>query len=56
MFYVGEWLWKLIICLLQDLKNDFCQLDEAMFQVVERPSKIILCIQGIEERDLDEVV
>jgi hypothetical protein len=37
------------------LKNDFGEDDEAMFQGVERPFKIIFCILGIEKRDFDEV-
>jgi hypothetical protein len=32
MFYVGKWPWELIICLLEVLKNDFGEVDEAMFQ------------------------
>jgi hypothetical protein len=32
MFQVGEWPWELIICPLDVLKNDFCEIDEEMFQ------------------------
>jgi hypothetical protein len=37
------------------LKNDFGNVDEAMFQGIERPREIILCIQGFEKSDLDDV-
>jgi hypothetical protein len=37
------------------LKNDFGEIDEAMFQGVEGPYEIIFCILSIEESDLDEV-
>jgi hypothetical protein len=40
--------WELIICLLDVLKNDFGEVDEAMFQGVERPYEHMFCIQGIE--------
>jgi hypothetical protein len=39
---------KLIICLLNVLKNDFGEVDEAMFEGVERPFELIFCILGIE--------
>jgi hypothetical protein len=34
------------------LRNDFGNVDEAMFQGVEKPREIILCIQGFEKSDL----
>jgi hypothetical protein len=37
------------------LKKNFDQVDEAMFQIVEKPFKHIFGIQGIEKSDLDEV-
>jgi hypothetical protein len=36
MFYVGEWPRELIICLLNILKCDFGDVDEAMLHGVER--------------------
>jgi hypothetical protein len=36
------------------LKNDFSELDEAMFQSVERPYENIFCILSVEKSDLDE--
>jgi hypothetical protein len=35
MFPAGKWHWKLIFCLLDVLKSDFVQFEEAMFQDVE---------------------
>jgi hypothetical protein len=37
--------------LLAVLKNDFGDVDETIFQGVERPWKFIFCIQGIEKTD-----
>jgi hypothetical protein len=37
------------------LKNDFGEVDEAMFVGVERPNEFILCILGFEKSDLNEV-
>jgi hypothetical protein len=37
------------------LKNDFVEVDEAMFQSVERLYELILCKMSIEKSDLDEV-
>jgi hypothetical protein len=48
--------WKLITCLLEVLKNDCGEVDEAMLQSVERPHEIIFCILSIEKSDLGEVV
>jgi hypothetical protein len=42
--------------LLDVLKCDFVEVDEEMFQGVERPCEIICCILGIQKSDLDEVV
>jgi hypothetical protein len=36
------------------LKKDFVEVDEAMFQGVERPCELIFCILGIEKSYLDE--
>jgi hypothetical protein len=33
----------------------FDEVDETMFQGVEKQFKLIFCIQGIEKSDLDEV-
>jgi hypothetical protein len=33
MFYVNEWAWELIICLLNVLKTDFGEVDKPLFQV-----------------------
>jgi hypothetical protein len=54
MFYVGEWPLELIMCLLDVLKNDFGEVDEAMLEGV-RPNEFIFCILSIEKSDLDEV-
>jgi hypothetical protein len=51
MFKVDEWTWELIICLLDVLENDFCEVDEAKFQGAERPNERIGCILSIEESD-----
>jgi hypothetical protein len=37
------------------IKNDFGEVDEAMFQGVEGPFALIFCILGIENNDMDEV-
>jgi hypothetical protein len=37
------------------LKNDFGEVDEAMFHGVESPNELIFCILSIEKSDLDEV-
>jgi hypothetical protein len=37
------------------LKNDFFEVGDAMFQVVERPYELICCIQIIEKSDIYEV-
>jgi hypothetical protein len=37
------------------LKNDFVEVDEAMFQVVVRPYELIFCNLNIEKSDLDEI-
>jgi hypothetical protein len=54
MFKVGHWPRKLIICLLDVSKNEFDEVDEAMFQGDERPYELIFCILSIEKRDLDK--
>jgi hypothetical protein len=42
-------------CLLDVLKNDFGEFNEAMFHGFKRPCEIIFRILGIEKSDLDEV-
>jgi hypothetical protein len=37
------------------LKNDFVEVDEAMFQGVKRPCELIFCILGFKKSDLDDV-
>jgi hypothetical protein len=43
------------MCLRDVLKNDFGEVDDAMFQNVERPYEPFFCILVIEKSDLDEV-
>jgi hypothetical protein len=48
MIEVGEWPGELIICLLNVLKSNFVDVDEAMFHDVVNPLERILnilCIQ-----------
>jgi hypothetical protein len=40
---------------MEVLKNDFDEVDEAMIQSVENPCQLIIYVQGIEKRYLDEV-
>jgi hypothetical protein len=42
IFSIGEWPLELIFCLLDVLKNDFDEVDEAMIQGVEDPRELIL--------------
>jgi hypothetical protein len=42
------------MCLQDVLKNDFGEVDEAIFQGSVRPRKIIFCILGIEISDIYE--
>jgi hypothetical protein len=42
------------MCLLDDLKNDFAEVDRAMFLGVDLPCQIILCFLSIEKSDLGE--
>jgi hypothetical protein len=49
MFSVGEWSSELIICLLDVSKNDFGEVDEAMFPGFERPNDLIFSNLGIEK-------
>jgi hypothetical protein len=46
---------ELTICLLDFLKNDFGEVDEAMFQGVDRQCEPIFCILDIEKSDFYEV-
>jgi hypothetical protein len=41
--------------ILDDLKNDFDEVGEAMFQGVDGTSEHILIIQGIEKSDFAKV-
>jgi hypothetical protein len=38
VFYVGEWPWEFIFCLLDVLKNDFVEVDVAKFQCLKNMS------------------
>jgi hypothetical protein len=49
MFQVREWPLDLIICLLDVLKNNFDEVDEAIFHGVERPCKLVLIFLGIKK-------
>jgi hypothetical protein len=51
MVLVGDWPRELIICLLVVLRNDFAEVDEAMFQGVQRQCELIFCILGVEKSD-----
>jgi hypothetical protein len=44
-----------MICLLNVLKCNFGEVDEAMFHDVERSFERIFYILGIQKSDLDEV-
>jgi hypothetical protein len=55
IFKVGEWAWEIIICLLNVLKWDFGDVDEAMIRDVEMLFKSIFYILGIKKNDLDKV-
>jgi hypothetical protein len=48
MFQIGKWSWELIICLLDVLKCVVVDVDEAMFQCVERPYEIFFSLLGIQ--------
>jgi hypothetical protein len=47
MFQEGEWHWELMNYLLDFLKCDFGEVDEVIFQGVERPCEQIYCILDI---------
>jgi hypothetical protein len=55
MFLVGEWAWELITCFLYVSKDVFCEIEEKMFQGVERPYELILWILRFEKSELDNV-
>jgi hypothetical protein len=44
-----------MVCLLDVLKNDFDEIDKAMYESVERPYDINFCIVGIEKSYIYEV-
>jgi hypothetical protein len=50
IFYVGECPWELINCLLGILEYDFYEIDDAIYQGVDRPCELIYCILVIEKR------
>jgi hypothetical protein len=43
------------MCLLDVLKNNFVEVDEALFQGIENPCDLIFCVMGIGKSELDEV-
>jgi hypothetical protein len=49
MFSVGEWPWDLLVCVLDVLENNFNELNEALFQLVERSCEIYFCYLGIQK-------
>jgi hypothetical protein len=55
MFEVGEWHGERIICLHDILKNDFGEVEEALFRGVERPYELILCILSTKKSELGEI-
>jgi hypothetical protein len=56
MFQVGEWIYELIISIVNVLKFDVGDLDESLFQDEEWPFQRIFYILGIEISDFKEVV
>jgi hypothetical protein len=56
MFKVCEWPWELIISILDVLKIDFGEIEEAMLQGVERPCEPIFCILRIEKSTRTKVL
>jgi hypothetical protein len=48
-FYIGEWAWELIICLLNVVKCDLGEVAEAIFYDVERPFEPIFYILHIQK-------
>jgi hypothetical protein len=55
MFYNGECTCELNICFLNVLKFYLRDVDEAMFDDVERPLERILYILGNQESNLNQV-
>jgi hypothetical protein len=55
VMFLFEWSTELIICLLNILKCDFFDVDEAIFLDVERPFERIFYILDIQTYDLDEI-
>jgi hypothetical protein len=49
MFQLGEWPWETINCILDNLKCDFYEVDEAMFRGIDRPCEKIISFLGIEK-------
>jgi hypothetical protein len=56
MFYVGEWPWELNIWTMDVLKNVFGEVDEAMFQVVERPCVLFSVSRSSKKSDMEDVI
>jgi hypothetical protein len=54
-FYLHELACDHIICLLDVLKKDFVEVDEAIFQGLERPCILTFFILGIQKSYLFEV-
>jgi hypothetical protein len=54
-FEAGEWPLERIIWFNDILKNDFGEVEEALFRGVKRPNELILCIQSTEKSDLGEI-
>jgi hypothetical protein len=53
MIICGNGPYELIIWLLHVLKNDIIEVQEVMFQGVEKPCKLIFCILSNEICELD---
>jgi hypothetical protein len=53
-FLVGKWTWDLIICLLDVLKCDFREVDEAMFESEKVHANSFSASLDIQKSDLDE--
>jgi hypothetical protein len=49
IFEVGDLSSEFIICLLDVLKNDFAEVDEAMFEGFEKPCEPIFGILSIQK-------
>jgi hypothetical protein len=54
-FHLGKWSCELIIGLLDVLIIQFSDVDEAMFQVVERQCELIFYVLGIQKSEVELV-